>query len=346
MKFSFIKKEFKWVMIALIISGLISFSTSVLFAQNKISEATKTETPASTPTIQETKTETPVQTTDKSWGFVDLFLLGGWTMYPLAFSSIVALGIIFERIYFLATAKLLPKGYNIDLGETMDAKGLNAAQGFLDERKDYKITQILSGGIDVSSGDAEIFAKGVEREAAEIITVLERGLVILAAVSTIAPLIGFLGTVSGMINAFDAIANADQVNAKVVAGGIKEALITTAAGLIVAIPAMTFHQYLTSRIDGFTSEIEEAANRIYKEFSKGLNLLSTTYDPNQKETQFRRNIGIFDVGYRISLTGVFYGNSGILRKRRIEHSASQKKFQSDFSPSRKHLRDSDRRGFS
>ncbi|MBE8399019.1 MotA/TolQ/ExbB proton channel family protein [Leptospira borgpetersenii] len=268
MKFSFIKKEFKWVMIALITSGLISFSTSVLFAQNKISEATKTEAPASTPTIQETKTETPVQTTDKSWGFVDLFLLGGWTMYPLAFSSIVALGIIFERIYFLATAKLLPKGYNIDLGETMDAKGLDAVQGFFDERKDYKITQILSGGIDVSSGDAEIFAKGVEREAAEIITVLERGLVILAAVSTIAPLIGFLGTVSGMINAFDAIANADQVNAKVVAGGIKEALITTAAGLIVAIPAMTFHQYLTSRIDGFTSEIEEAANRIYKEFLK------------------------------------------------------------------------------
>lgn len=143
MKFSFIKKEFKWIMIALIISGLISFSTSVLFAQNKISEATKTETPASTPTIQETKTETPVQTTDKSWGFVDLFLLGGWTMYPLAFSSIVALGIIFERIYFLATAKLLPKGYNIDLGETMDAKGLNAVQVFWTKEKTTKLLKFF-----------------------------------------------------------------------------------------------------------------------------------------------------------------------------------------------------------
>lgn len=178
MKFSSIKKEFKWVTVALIISGLISFSAPVLFAQDKVSE--------SAPTTQETKNETPRQTTDKSWGFVDLFLLGGWTMYPLALSSIVALGIIFERIYFLGTAKLLPKGYNIDLGETMDAKGLNSVQDFLGERKDYKITQVLSGGIDVSSGDAEIFAKGVEREAAEIITVLERGLVILAAVSTIA----------------------------------------------------------------------------------------------------------------------------------------------------------------
>ncbi|XDD49281.1 MotA/TolQ/ExbB proton channel family protein [Leptospira sp. WS92.C1] len=269
MKFSSIKKEFKWVATALILSGIISLSTTAILAQDKISEPNKTET-TSTSASEETKNETApaAPKAEKSWGFVDLFLLGGWTMYPLALSSIVALGIIFERIYFLGTAKLLPKGYNIDLGDVMDAKGLDAVQGFLDERKDYKITQVLAGGIDVSSGDAEIFAKGVEREAAEVITVLERGLVILAAVSTIAPLIGFLGTVSGMINAFDAIANADQVNAKVVAGGIKEALITTAAGLIVAIPAMTFHQYLTSRIDGFTSEIEEAANRIYKEFLK------------------------------------------------------------------------------
>ncbi|EMY78694.1 transporter, MotA/TolQ/ExbB proton channel family protein [Leptospira weilii serovar Ranarum str. ICFT] len=272
MKFSSVKKELKWVFVTLILSGLVS---SVLLAQNKVSEPTKAETTKTETTKVETSTETakaetqaPSSKADKSWGFVDLFLLGGWTMYPLALSSIIALGIILERIYFLATAKLLSKGYNIDLGETMDAKGLDAVQGFLDERKEYKITQVLAGGIDVSSGDAEIFAKGVEREAAEVITVLERGLVILAAVSTIAPLIGFLGTVSGMINAFDAIANADQVNAKVVAGGIKEALITTAAGLIVAIPAMTFHQYLTSRIDGFTSEIEEAANRIYKEFLK------------------------------------------------------------------------------
>ncbi|TQE83155.1 MotA/TolQ/ExbB proton channel family protein [Leptospira noguchii] len=264
MKFFSIKKEFKWVFVTLILSGMISISTSVIFAQNKTPEQTQTS-----PTTEPSKTETTAPTkADKSWGFVDLFLLGGWTMYPLALSSIVALGIIFERIYFLSTAKLLPKGYNIDLGETMDSKGLDSVRGFLDERKDYKITQVLAGGIEVSSGDAEIFAKGVEREAAEVITVLERGLVILAAVSTIAPLIGFLGTVSGMINAFDAIANADQVNAKVVAGGIKEALITTAAGLIVAIPAMTFHQYLTSIIDGFTSEIEEAANRIYKEFLK------------------------------------------------------------------------------
>lgn len=134
MKFFSIKKEFKWVFVALILSGMISISTSVIFAQDKTPEQTQT-----TPTTEPSKTETPASTkTDKSWGFVDLFLLGGWTMYPLALSSIVALGIIFERIYFLATAKLLPKGYNIDLGETMNAKGLDAVRGFLDEKKIIK----------------------------------------------------------------------------------------------------------------------------------------------------------------------------------------------------------------
>ena len=136
----------------------------------------------------------------------------------------------------------------------------------LEKNKDQRITEIIQNGMDVCSGDPELFVKGIEREAAEVITLLERGLPILASVSTIAPLIGFLGTVSGMINAFDAIANADQVNAKVVAGGIKEALITTAAGLIVAIPAMSFYQILTGKVNGFATEVEEAANRIYKEY--------------------------------------------------------------------------------
>jgi len=201
-------------------------------------------------------------------GFVDLFVVGGWSMWPLLVASIIAMGIIFERIYFFYTTKLIAKGYNQDLQDAIDAGGLSGAEKYLADSSDQRITEVLVNGMAVSQNDPEIFSQGVEREAGEIITLLEKGLVVLAAVSTIAPLIGFLGTVSGMINAFDAIANADQVNAKVVAGGIKEALITTAAGLIVAIPAMVFYQYLTSRVNAFTSEVEEAANKIYKEFLK------------------------------------------------------------------------------
>jgi biopolymer transport protein ExbB len=193
-------------------------------------------------------------------------VVGGWSMWPLLLASIIGLGVAFERMYFFFSNKLVSKGFNQELTDSIEESGLDGATSYLEKNKDQRITEIIQNGMDVCSGDPELFVKGIEREAAEVITLLERGLPILASVSTIAPLIGFLGTVSGMINAFDAIANADQVNAKVVAGGIKEALITTAAGLIVAIPAMSFYQILTGKVNGFATEVEEAANRIYKEY--------------------------------------------------------------------------------
>ncbi len=215
---------------------------------------------------QELKKEEAVPAPKKSPGLVDLFIVGGWSMYPLLLASFVGLGVALERMYFFFANRLVSKGYNQDLGDAIETGGLDGAIKFFETHKEDRITEILQNGMEVSSGDPELFVKGIEREAAEVITLLERGLTILASVSTIAPLIGFLGTVSGMINAFDAIANADQVNAKVVAGGIKEALITTAAGLIVAIPAMSFYQILTGKVNGFATEVEESANMIYKEY--------------------------------------------------------------------------------
>ncbi|TGK82016.1 MotA/TolQ/ExbB proton channel family protein [Leptospira noumeaensis] len=229
--------------------------------------AQTTETQAETPApVAEAPAEAPQK--ESEIGLISLFVTGGWSMWPLLLSSIVAFGVILERIYFFFTAKLVRKGYNQDLQDAIDASGMNGIEEFLKANDGQRITDVLKNGMEVSQNDPEIFASGIEREAGEVMTLLEKGLTVLSAVSTIAPLVGFLGTVSGMINAFDAIANADQVNAKVVAGGIKEALITTAAGLIVAIPAMTFYQYLQGRVAFFTSEVEEAANKIYKEYLK------------------------------------------------------------------------------
>lgn len=226
-----------------------------------------TETPTETPApVAEAPAEAPQQ--ESEIGLVKLFVTGGWSMWPLLLSSIVGFGVILERLYFFFTAKLVRKGYNQDLQDAIDASGMSGVEEFLKANEGQRITDVLKNGMEISQNDPEIFASGIEREAGEVMTLLEKGLTVLSAVSTIAPLVGFLGTVSGMINAFDAIANADQVNAKVVAGGIKEALITTAAGLIVAIPAMTFYQYLQGRVAFFTSEVEEAANKIYKEYLK------------------------------------------------------------------------------
>jgi biopolymer transport protein ExbB len=96
---------------------------------------------------------------------------------------------------------------------------------------------------------------------------LERGLVALSSVANVAPLLGFLGTVSGMISAFEAIANADQVNAKLVASGISEALITTAAGLLIAIPASLGHSFFLSVIDRFIIEMEETSAELVEELT-------------------------------------------------------------------------------
>jgi biopolymer transport protein ExbB len=97
---------------------------------------------------------------------------------------------------------------------------------------------------------------------------LERGLIWISSVSTIAPLIGFLGTVSGMINAFEAIATSDTVNAQLVAAGISEALITTATGLVIAIPTSIGFNYFVSTIDRFVIEMEEASSELVDELHR------------------------------------------------------------------------------
>ncbi|MEQ9365928.1 MAG: MotA/TolQ/ExbB proton channel family protein [Leptospirales bacterium] len=200
-----------------------------------------------------------------SISFVKLFNAGGWSMWPLLLSSIVGLMVIMERLYYYQVTKVTTKTFQQDLVDATTTDGLNGAEEILEKNKDQAIASILKEGLEVSGKDPDLFSRGVEREAGGLMVSSERGLAVLAAVSTIAPLIGFLGTVSGMIGAFDAIATADSVNAKVVAGGIKEALITTATGLIIGIPAMAFFQYFSSRVNGWASDIEQAANSIYKE---------------------------------------------------------------------------------
>ncbi len=97
---------------------------------------------------------------------------------------------------------------------------------------------------------------------------LERGLVVIATVANVAPLLGFLGTVWGMIKSFDALAEAGLSNPGLVAAGISEALITTATGLAVAIPAQLFYNYFMSRINKFVRDIETSTNMLLETFGE------------------------------------------------------------------------------
>ncbi len=239
--------------------------------ENKVGEKGKTGEPAKKEGENkkdgkggDTKSDKTEPTRTPSTSIITLFRAGGPFMWPLLLASIISLMVVMERFYFYITTKMSKKTFQQNLADALDAGGLQGARKFLGENEKLAIADIISEGDKVSGADPELFSKGVEREAGNMIARSERGLPVLAAISTLAPLIGFLGTVSGMIGAFDAIANADTVNAKVVAGGIKEALITTAAGLIVAIPAMTFFQYFSQRVSGFATDVEQAANLVYK----------------------------------------------------------------------------------
>lgn len=190
-------------------------------------------------------------------GLIELYWTGGVFMHPILLCSIVGLAIIIERAAFFVKARTDTRRLMGDLLRVLQDEGFEAAQRMLHGLRG-PIAAVLHSGLARAKRGPEAVEKAVETAAAIEIAQLERGLIWLQTVANIAPLLGFLGTVSGMIHAFEAIAAAEEVSARLVATGIYEALITTAAGLIVAIPVQAAHNYYVSRIDKFVIDVEES----------------------------------------------------------------------------------------
>ena len=192
----------------------------------------------------------------KQSGLVELFFRGGPFMYPLLAASIIGVAIIIERAVTLSRARTDVRKLMKRVLDALHSKGVDAAAAEC-ERTRGPIAAILHAGLKRAERGTDAVERAIETAGSIETSFLERGLIWLATLATIAPLLGFLGTVSGMIRAFNAIAEAEQVNAKLVASGISEALITTATGLIVAIPIQTFHNFFVAQIDRFIIEMEE-----------------------------------------------------------------------------------------
>ena len=190
-------------------------------------------------------------------GLIELYVTGGVFMHPILLCSVVGLAIILERLYFFAKARTNTRRLLGELLHVLQDQGFEPAQRMLHSKRG-PIAAVLHSGLLRAKKGPEAVEKALETAASIQTAGLERGLIWLATVANIAPLLGFLGTVSGMIHAFEAIAAAEEVSAKLVATGIYEALITTAAGLIVAIPVQTAHNYFVSRIDKFVIDMEES----------------------------------------------------------------------------------------
>jgi biopolymer transport protein ExbB len=193
-----------------------------------------------------------------------LFADGGWMMYPLVLCSLIALGVIIAKAYTLWVAH---HGTRRVLAEVEEA----AMAGRLDDA--YEIAEgipgpasaILLAGLrrirNGRLGDGEL-ENAVSTIGTIELSFLERGLVILATIANVAPLLGFLGTVAGMILAFAAIETAGTVEPTLVAGGIKVALLTTAAGLIVAVPINIMYNFFVTRIDQLIIDMEQGAQKV------------------------------------------------------------------------------------
>ena len=183
---------------------------------------------------------------------------GGWLMLPILLCSLVAMGIVGERFWTLRRNRLAPAGL---VGRVQ--AGLKKGQ--LDQSQiqqlasDSPLGRILATGLVNARHGRDIMKESIEEVAAQVVHDLERFLNTLGTVAAIAPMLGLLGTVVGMIDVFSAIMLHGAGDAALLAGGISKALITTAAGLTVAIPAMFFHRFFVRRVEEITVAMEQQA---------------------------------------------------------------------------------------
>lgn len=213
---------------------------------------------SATEEVSEAQGDGELAATERKPAFVDFFEKGGDFMWPLLILAIIGLAVILERLFTLQRAHTNTRKLMAEIVQSLKDKGIVAAQNICMNTRG-PIAAILHAGLaKVDKGPAAV-EKAIENSGAIEMAFLQRGLPVLATVANIAPLLGFLGTVSGMIHAFEAIAAAEQVSAKVVATGISEALITTMTGLVIAIPVQALYNFFTARIDGFVLEMEETS---------------------------------------------------------------------------------------
>ncbi|MFH1009434.1 MAG: MotA/TolQ/ExbB proton channel family protein [Candidatus Latescibacterota bacterium] len=189
---------------------------------------------------------------------VELFNKGGPFMWPLLAALVIGIAFILERLWTLTRASINAKTFFAHVEEALRSGGPDAAAEICSNTRGPVASVLHAGLLRAERGLVHV-EKTIETSGSIEMAFLERGMVWLATIANIAPLLGFLGTVSGMIKAFEAIALAGDVEPSLVASGISEALITTAAGLAIAIPIQAFHNYFVSRIDKIVIDMEESS---------------------------------------------------------------------------------------
>ena len=183
---------------------------------------------------------------------------GGWLMLPILLCSVIALAIVGERFWSLQQKRINPATLVSQVWQWYKSDNLTD-QNIEALAKTSPLGRVLAAGLVNRHHPREIMKESIEDTGRQVVVELERYLNTLGTIASITPLLGLLGTVIGMIKVFTAITSSGVGNPAVLAGGISEALITTAAGLSVAIPALIFHRYLSGKVDRIVMRMEEQA---------------------------------------------------------------------------------------
>jgi len=187
---------------------------------------------------------------------VQYFINGGAFMWPILISLIFGLGFCFERAYSLIMSSINSEKFFTDVSGIISDKGVDSALELCNETRG-PVAEVFYAGLSKADRGLEEIEKAIQNAGSLEMSFLEKNMIWLNTVITVAPMIGFTGTVVGMIAAFDAIKAANDISPAVVAGGISQALLTTAFGLITAMIVQLFQNFFVSRIDKLILDMEE-----------------------------------------------------------------------------------------
>ncbi len=189
---------------------------------------------------------------------VDLFIQGGTMMWPILFFFVLGLAISLERAWSLTRASVNTRRFLAKIQTALKEGGIEAAKEVCENTRG-PVASIFHAGLSRADHGIEQVEKAIMNAGSIEMAFLERGLIWLATVVSVAPMLGFTGTVWGMIMAFEDIAKANDISPSIVATGISVALLTTLFGLIVAIIIQFVHNFFVSRIDKLIIDMEESS---------------------------------------------------------------------------------------
>jgi len=197
----------------------------------------------------------------------EIIQAGGPVMWPIIVCSVGAAAIILERLWTLQEKRVIPRELTERVRKLIETRTLTDKHIEALEHNS-PLGRVLAAGLASRHRGREIMKEVIEDTGRHVVHELERFLNTLGSIAAVSPLLGLLGTVTGIINAFNAIMIEGVGDPRVLSGGIGEALITTAAGLIVAIPALMAYRYLRGRVDALVIEMEKEAIKLVQAFDR------------------------------------------------------------------------------